>query len=100
MPISESDSAAAGAVAVAASAASRAIAASGLGASQSVIAAASARLATCVGTGDALYAVFAEVSHGPLSALDALAEPVDAVFGEHFGLRFADVMGEFVADVI
>jgi hypothetical protein len=83
-----------------ASVASRAIAATGLVASMSAIAAASARLATRVGTGDALYAVFAEVSHAPLGALDALAEPVDEVFGEHFGLRFADVMGEFVADLI
>jgi hypothetical protein len=83
-----------------ASSGSRAIAASGLGASQSVIAATSARLATRVGTGDALYAVFAEVSHAPLGVLDSLAEPVDEVFGEHFGLRFADVMGEFVADLI
>jgi hypothetical protein len=83
-----------------ASAESRALAATALVASMSVIAAASARLATRVGTGDALYAVFAEVSHAPLGALDALAEPVDEVFGERFGLRFADVMGEFVADLI
>ena len=83
-----------------ASTASRAIAASGLAASISVIAAASARLTERVGTGETLYAVFAEVSHEVLGALDALAEPVDEVFGEHFGLRFADVMGEFVADLI
>ena len=83
-----------------ASAASRAIAASGLGASVSVIAAASARLTARVGTGETLYAVFAEESHEVLGAMDALAEPVDEVFGQHFGLRFADVMGEFVADLI
>jgi uncharacterized protein YfiM (DUF2279 family) len=44
--------------------------------------------------------VFAEESHEVLGAMDALAEPVDEVFGQHFGLRFADVMGEFVADLI
>jgi uncharacterized protein YfiM (DUF2279 family) len=35
-----------------------------------------------------------------LGALDGLADPVDRVFGERFGLRFADVMGEFTADLI
>jgi hypothetical protein len=79
---------------------SRALAASGLAASQSVIAAAQARLATRVGTGDALWAIFAEVSHDALGAMDALAEPVDQVFAAHFGLRFSEIMGEFVADLI
>lgn len=82
------------------SAPSRALAGVGLAASRSAIAAASARLASTVGTGDALYAVFAARSHDVLGAMDALADPVDRVFAAHFGLRFADVMGEFVADLI
>ncbi len=47
-----------------------------------------------------LYAVFADTSEHVLAALDALAEPVDEVFGERFGLRFADVMGEFAAGLV
>ena len=43
---------------------------------------------------------FAAVSYDVLSALDGLTDPVDRVFGERFGLRFADVMGEFTADLI
>jgi len=80
--------------------ATRDLAASGLAASLSVTAAATARLAERVGTGDTLYPVFADISHEVIGALDALAEPVDRTFGERFGLRFADVMGEFVADLI
>ena len=82
-----------------ASAATRALAAEGLAASRGVTAAASARIAQVIGTGDTLYAVFVERSHDVVGALDALADPVDAVFGERFGLRFGDVMGEFVADL-
>jgi hypothetical protein len=80
--------------------ATRALAAQGGIASASVTAATSARVAECVGTGEKLYAVFAERSHDVIAALDALAEPVDRVFGERFGLRFADVMGEFAAELI
>lgn len=83
-----------------ASASFRELGAAGRTASASTIAAASARIAERLGTHETLYAVFADVSHDTLGALDALAEPVDHVFGERFGLRFAELMGEFVADLI
>lgn len=83
-----------------ASAATRDLAGAGLDASQAVTRAASARIAEAVGTGEALYRVFVDRTHDVLGALDALADPVDAVFGARFGLRFADLMGEFVADLI
>jgi hypothetical protein len=82
-----------------ASRATRDLAAAGLAASAGVTAAASERIARSIGSGDTLYAVFVERSHDVIAALDALADPVDRVFGERFGLRFADVMGEFVADL-
>lgn len=53
-----------------------------------------------VGTGEPLYATFADVTYDVLSELDPLADPVDQIFAEHFGLRFADIMGEFAADLI
>lgn len=83
-----------------ASAATRALAAEGLAASRQVTAAAGRRTADVVGSGEDLYRTFTDRTHDVLGALDALADPVDAVFGERFGLRFADVMGEFVADLI
>jgi uncharacterized protein YfiM (DUF2279 family) len=61
---------------------------------------ASTEIAERVGTHEQLYAVFADVSQEVMAALDALAEPVDEVFGERFGLRFADVMGELAAGLI
>ena len=83
-----------------ASPASRVLAAAGGAASVSVTTEASAEIAQRVGTHERLYPVFAEVSEEVLAALDALAEPVDEVFGERFGLRFADVLGEFAAGLI
>lgn len=82
-----------------ASEATRSLAATGLAASHGVTAAAAQRIAQQIGSGDALYAVFVDRTHDAVAALDALADPVDRVFGERFGLRFADVMGEFVADL-
>jgi hypothetical protein len=83
-----------------ASAATRALAGEGLAASRQVTAVAGRRTADVVGSGEDLYRTFTDRTHDVLGALDALADPVDAVFGERFGLRFADVMGEFVADLI
>jgi len=83
-----------------ASPASRALAVAGCAASVSVTTQASAEIAEHVGTHERLYPVFAEVSQDVMAALDALAEPVDEVFGERFGLRFADVLGEFAAELI
>jgi uncharacterized protein YfiM (DUF2279 family) len=82
------------------SADSRRLAAEGLAASEAVWAAAARRLPECVGSGEAAYAAFVGASHDVLAALDGLADPVDRVFGERFGLAFADVMGEFTADLV
>jgi hypothetical protein len=79
---------------------SRTRAAAGLAASEAVGAIAAVRIAELIGTGDPLYVRFAAVTYDVLGALDGLADPVDRVFGERFGLRFADVMGEFSADLI
>jgi len=79
--------------------ATRSLATVGLAASQGVTSAAAQRITQRIGSGDALYAVFIDRTHDAVAALDALADPVDRVFGERFGLRFADVMGEFVADL-
>ena len=79
---------------------SRRLARDGLAASETVTAAAASRIPECIGTGDVLYAAFVATSYDVLSALDGLADPVDRVFGERFGLGFADVMGEFTADLI
>lgn len=83
-----------------ASAATRALARDGLAASRAVTAASAERTSATIGSGEALYHVFSDRTHDVLGALDALADPVDAVFGTRFGLRFADVMGEFVAELI
>jgi hypothetical protein len=83
-----------------ASAASRTLAAAGRCASASVTAAASTQIAKRVGTQEQLFPVFAEVTQDVVAALDGLADPVDHIFGERFGLRFVDVLGEFTADLI
>ena len=80
--------------------ASRRLAAEGRTASQGVTAAAAVRIPARIGSGEVLYAAFASASYDVLSTLDGLADPVDQVFGERFGLGFADVMGEFIADLI
>jgi hypothetical protein len=83
-----------------ASMASRTLAVAARAASVSVTTQASAEIAEHVGTHERLYPVFAEVSQEVMAAFDALAESVDEVFGERFGLRFADVLGEFAAGLI
>jgi hypothetical protein len=83
-----------------ASPAARALAVAGRAASVSVTTQASAEIAEHVGTHERLFPVFAEVSQEVMGALDSLADPVDEVFGERFGLRFADVLGEFAAGII
>jgi hypothetical protein len=47
-----------------------------------------------------LWSSFADASYEVVAALDGLADPIDRTFGDRFGLRFADVMGEFTADLI
>jgi hypothetical protein len=80
--------------------ATRVLARTGRAASASVTTLVPAHLAARVGSGDDLWAAFAGASHDVLAAVDGVAEPVDRAFGERFGLRFADVMGEFTADLV
>ncbi|HVJ22264.1 MAG TPA: hypothetical protein VM686_42955 [Polyangiaceae bacterium] len=47
-----------------------------------------------------LFGPFVEHSDEVLHKLDAVGECVDEMFGERFGLRFSDVVGEFVADLV
>lgn len=82
------------------SAPSRTLAERGLAASRSVTAQIPAHLERHVGVADELWTRFADASHDVLGALDQIADPVDRVFGGRFGLHFADVMGEFTADLI
>jgi hypothetical protein len=79
---------------------SRALARIGRAASASVTAEVPARLDAALPDPAALWTAFAAASHDVLAALDGLADPVDRVFGLRFDLRFADVMGDFIADLI
>jgi len=79
---------------------SRGIARAGRAASESVTVQVPDRLVACLGPGDALWNTFAGASHDVLGALDGLADPVDETFGHRFDLRFADIMGEFTADLV
>jgi hypothetical protein len=89
-----------GADAERASAPTRALARAGRVASEEVTRLALECIAADIGTGESLYVVFADLTYDALGALDALSEPVDRVFGERFGLRFADLLGEFTADLV
>jgi hypothetical protein len=46
------------------------------------------------------FAQFAALSDDVLAHLDALGEAVDTMFGARFNLRFADIVGELVADLV
>jgi hypothetical protein len=71
-----------------------------LAASEAVSELVSPEIARHVGTHETLYVQFATVSHDVLGTLDAVGEPVDRIFGSRFGLRFAEVVGEFAADLV
>ena len=43
---------------------------------------------------------FTAASHEVLSALDELSEPVDRIFGNRIEASFAELMGEFTADLL
>jgi hypothetical protein len=46
------------------------------------------------------FTCFVEASNEVLHRLDALGEGVDRVFGDRFQLRFSDVVGEYVSDLV
>lgn len=79
---------------------SRSLARFALAASEGVSELVSPEISRQVGTHEPLYVQFAAASHDVLGALDAVGEPVDRIFGSRFGLRFAEVVGEFAADLI
>jgi hypothetical protein len=53
-----------------------------------------------LGAGDAIYAAFVGRTAPVIAALDGLGQSVDAVFGERYGLRFADLIGELVTETL
>jgi hypothetical protein len=54
----------------------------------------------CAASGHKPFALFVEASDDVLHKLDAVGEGVDEVFTDCFGLRFADIVGDFVADLV
>jgi hypothetical protein len=56
--------------------------------------------AHCARTGQAPFALFTEASDDVLHKLDAVGEGVDELFGARFGLRFPDIIGDFVAELV
>jgi len=56
--------------------------------------------AACASSGQKPFSLFAEVSDDVLHKLDAVGEGVDEIFGERFGLRFPDIVGDFVAGLV
>lgn len=56
--------------------------------------------AACAGSGQQPFSSFAEASDDVLHKLDAVGEGVDEIFGARFGLRFPDIIGDFVADLV
>jgi hypothetical protein len=56
--------------------------------------------AACARTGQAPFALFTEASDDVLHKLDAVGEGVDELFGARFGLRFPDIIGDFVAELV
>jgi hypothetical protein len=53
-----------------------------------------------VGEGEAAFEAFSAATHDVLSAVDELAEPVDDIFAEPFGVRYADVLGDCTAELL
>lgn len=56
--------------------------------------------AACASSGQKPFSLFAEASDDVLHKLDAVGEGVDEIFGVRFGLRFPDIIGDFVADLV
>jgi len=56
--------------------------------------------AACAASAQKPFSLFAEASDDVLHKLDAVGEGVDEIFGERFGLRFPDIIGDFVAGLV
>ena len=78
----------------------RAMAGVGRATSDAIVRTALTRLGQLALTVGPLFPAFVERSDDVLHKLDAVGECVDEVFGSRFDLRFADVVGEFVADLV
>ena len=53
-----------------------------------------------IGIGEQLFQAFVTISKPVIINLDALGERLDRHFNERFGISFADLMGEFIAELI
>jgi hypothetical protein len=53
-----------------------------------------------MGLGEQLFQTFVTVSRPVIVHLDALGERMDSHFNERFNVTFADLMGEFVAELV
>jgi len=54
----------------------------------------------CAASAQKPFSLFAEASDDVLHKLDAVGEGVDEIFGARFGLRFPDIIGDFVAGLV
>jgi hypothetical protein len=79
---------------------SRSLAERGRDACAAVSEAAVRRCREHIGTGENAFIAFAGKTHEVVGALDALGEPVELTFGERYGIRFAELMGDFTADLV
>lgn len=80
--------------------ATRELAAAGLEAATAARDQAVEEVSRVLGGGDALFDRFVAKTRLLLSRLDSLGEEVDAAFAKRFGLAFADLMGDFAAEVL
>lgn len=78
----------------------RALAARGAAACATAMAAAATRLPSLVGDGAMLLAAFEARTGEVIRRVDALGEAVDAAFSAPLQLSFADVMGDFTAELL
>lgn len=53
-----------------------------------------------LGVGDALFQQFCTRTRDVFAQLDTLGDGVDEVFGERFGIHYADLMGDFIAELL
>lgn len=79
---------------------SRELAARGRCACEASVSEAVRMISERIGRGEAAFEAFAAATHEVLSAVDDLAEPVDRVFAEPFGVRYAEVLGDCTADLL
>jgi len=76
------------------------LAAQAIPACRAVVAMATTALVETVGTGEPAFVEFADATHDVIAALDPIGEPVDAVFGERFDIRYSELIGDFTADLV